>query len=221
MLFLHEESLEQILSQLLNAAIAISGADFGNIQIMNPKTSCLQIAVQHGFPQWWLDFWNSVVEGKGVCGTALRRGERIIVEDIEQSPIFAGTEALKIQQKAGVRAVQSTPLVSRSGTRGMFSTHYKVPHLPTDRELRLLDLLARHAADFIEEARLKEMLETRAAELEAANRELETFNYTVSHDLRKPLTVINGYCKSSRDMPRRLDDECKNISGRSMKAPCG
>ena len=50
MLFLHEESLEQILSHVLNAAIAISGADFGNIQIMDPETSCLQIAVQHGFP---------------------------------------------------------------------------------------------------------------------------------------------------------------------------
>ncbi len=211
MLFLHEESLEQILSQVLDAAIAISGADFGNIQIMNPKTSCLQIAVQHGFPQWWLDFWNSVVEGKGVCGTALRSGERVILEDIEQRPIFAGTEALEIQQKAGVRAVQSTPLVSRSGNLlGMFSTHYKAPHRPTDRELRLMDLLARHAADFIEEARLKEMLETRAAELEGANRELEAFNYTVAHDLRKPLTIVNGYCHAIRELcGAKLDEECR------------
>ena len=65
MLFLHEESLEQILSQVLDAAIAISDADFGNIQIMNPKTSCLQITVQQGFPQWWLDFWNNVSRREG------------------------------------------------------------------------------------------------------------------------------------------------------------
>lgn len=196
MLFLHEKNLEQILSEVLDAAVAISGADFGNIQILDPETSFLHVAVQRGFPQWWLDYWNNVIEGHGVCGTALKRGERVVVEDIEQSPIFTGTDSLDIQRKAGVRAVQSTPLVSRAGDfLGMFSTHYKEPHQPTDRELRLLDLLARHAADFIEQAKLMEMLEARAVELEEVNSELEAFNYSVAHDLRNPLNLINGYAQ--------------------------
>ena len=49
----------------------------------------------------------------------------------------------------------------------------------------------------------------RAVELEAANRELEAFSYTVSHDLRKPLTVINGYSQMILDMcGSRLDEQC-------------
>jgi len=40
----------------------------------------------------------------------------------------------------------------------MFSTHYKAPHRPDDRSLRLLDLLARHAADIIERAQAQEAL---------------------------------------------------------------
>ena len=54
-------------------------------------------------------------------------------------------------------------------------------------------------------------LTERAAELEAANRELETFNYTVAHDLRKPLTVINGYCQILREVcSEKLDKECRD-----------
>ncbi|HEY6838188.1 MAG TPA: CHASE3 domain-containing protein [Geobacteraceae bacterium] len=48
--------------------------------------------------------------------------------------------------------------------------------------------------------RLNTDLAARAAQLEEANRELEAFNYSVAHDLRKPLTVINGYCQAIREL---------------------
>ena len=158
-LFVREGNLGSVLGEIVEAAIAISSADFGNIQLLDPKSFDLHIAAQRGFPAWWLDFWKRAAKGQGACGTALEHGERVIVEDVEQSPIFVGTPALEIQLKAGVRAVQSTPLVSRSGKPlGMFSTHYKTPHRPDERTLQLLDLLARHAADIIDRAQAEEAL---------------------------------------------------------------
>jgi signal transduction histidine kinase len=57
-----------------------------------------------------------------------------------------------------------------------------------------------------------ERLRKVVTELEAANRELEAFSYTVAHDLRKPLTVINGYCEMLLDLcGGALDEECREF----------
>lgn len=54
-------------------------------------------------------------------------------------------------------------------------------------------------------------LAAHAVELEDANRELETFNYTVAHDLRNPLNVISGYCQVIKELCNdKLDEQCKN-----------
>lgn len=59
--------------------------------------------------------------------------------------------------------------------------------------------------------RLNANLMARAAELEDANRELETFNYAVAHDLRKPLTTVNGYCQILQELcSEMLDGQCSN-----------
>jgi PAS domain S-box-containing protein len=149
--FFRDRPSRQILDEILDAAIAIAGADFGSVQIIDPDTKDLRIVTHRGFPAWWVDYWNKAPAGHGACGTALRNGQRVIVEDVEKSSIFIGTPELEIQRKAGVRAVQSTPLLNREGAPlGMISTHFKRPGRPSDRALRMLDLLARQAADLLE-----------------------------------------------------------------------
>jgi len=162
-------TVEDVLTEILDTAIDVAHADFGNIQLLDPKTSTLHIAAHRGFPQWWIDYWETVIEGQGTYGTTLKRRERVVVEDVEQSPIFTATD-LEMQRKAGVRAVQSTPLVSRSGELiGMLSTHMKRPGRPEEQTLLLLDLLAREAADIIKYARLEKEQKRQAALLDLAN----------------------------------------------------
>ena len=151
---IHTGAFPELLNEILDAVIAITGADMGNIQLVDDEGS-LRIAAQRGFNAPFLEFFDKVHEGLAACGSAMQRGERVIVEDVASSPLFVGTPALAVMLEAEARAVQSTRLVGRSGKLlGMFSTHYRRPRRPAERDLRILDVLARQAADLIERRRV-------------------------------------------------------------------
>ena len=58
--------------------------------------------------------------------------------------------------------------------------------------------------------RLNANLTARAEELSTANQDLEAFNYTVAHDLRQPLNIINSCCQVIEKLcGDKLDDDCK------------
>lgn len=68
------------------------------------------------------------------------------------------------------------------------------------------DITARKQAELEIEA-LNTTLANRAQELESANKELETFNYTISHDLRGPITVIHGFSQVLLEKSKDKFDE--------------
>jgi len=176
-------SLREGLEEMLAATIDLLGADMGNIQLLDPSRGVLVIAAQRGFEQEFLDFFREVsTADESACGRTLRSGQRTVIEDVETDPPYAPLRS--VARAAGYRSVQSTPLIGRDGTPlGMLSTHFRVPHQPSEQDLRRLDLYVRQAADFIERCRTDEALQE-------VNRRKDEFLAMLAHELRNPLAPI-------------------------------
>ncbi len=57
---------------------------------------------------------------------------------------------------------------------------------------------------------LNAQLEAKAAQLQSTNKELESFSYSISHDLRAPLRAIDGFAEMiQEDYAAKLDDEAR------------
>jgi PAS domain S-box-containing protein len=133
-------------------------ADYGSIQLYNPHKKGLEIVVQRGFPQAFLDTFKLVSpEDNSACGRALRKGARIVIEDVLTDEEY--TSFRDIAAAAGYRAVQSTPLLVSGGpVLGILSTHFRSPHRPSEHQLRLLDLYARQASELVDRLRSEHAL---------------------------------------------------------------
>ena len=158
--------LQGLLQDVVDEAVETVGADQGTLQLLEGES--LRIAAHRGHKEAFLKLFQSAEKAPSASWEAATRGERVVVPDVEKSKSFAGTASLTVLRAAGVRSVQSTPIVSRNGKLvGVLSTHWGKPHCADERDLWRIDLLVRQAADLIEIARAHEALRTSESTLRA------------------------------------------------------
>ena len=195
-------NIDLLFDQILETAMMLLRSDYACFQLFKPERGAegeLYLLRHRGFNDSDVKVWELITpRSQSSCGMALNTRRRVVFPDVTQCDYMAGSIYLDAYLKIGIRAVQTTPLLSRDGTLiGMFSTYWREPHELTESEIRILDVLARQAADLIERAqteqalrRSEERYRNLARELQEADRRKDEFLGILSHEIRNPLTSI-------------------------------
>jgi signal transduction histidine kinase/ActR/RegA family two-component response regulator len=191
---------------VVDVAREIMRSNFASLQIYHPERDELQQLAHRGFDPavaaGWL--WLKSTAGT-VCGLAVQSRRRVVVPDVDTSAELAGTQHPETYRNAGIQALQSTPLLSRKGTIvGMLSTHWARPTTPSEDDLRLLDVLARLAADLLERTQGEQ-------DLREADRRKSEFLAMLAHEMRNPLASIHN----ALEIVRLMGDDAEAVASAS------
>jgi GAF domain-containing protein len=143
--------LGDILETLVRMIEAQSPGMFCSVLVLSADGNHIEHGAAPSLPPNYVQAVNGEPIGpkNGSCGTAMYRGEPVVVTDILTDPLWEDYRALA--EGTGLRACWSTPIMSRRGkVLGSFAMYYAQPQAPTGEEAQLTEVATRLAAKAIE-----------------------------------------------------------------------
>jgi GAF domain-containing protein len=150
----------------------------------------------------------------GSCGTAMYRGEPVVVTDISVDPLWEDFRELALA--SGLRACWSTPILSGRGkVLGSFAMYYQEPRTPSGDEADLTEVATRIAGLAIEHHAAKEILSRTQAQLAQASYAADKGKAALSSadEINQQLEAIVTAAKNCLEMLDEDKPEIANFRG--------
>lgn len=184
----HVRTMDEVMKIVRRAARQLTGAD-GATFVLLEDNMCYYADEDAIQPLWKGQRFPT---SNCIIGHVAVARKPILIEDIYKDPRVP----IEFYKPTFVKSMAVVPIRSDAPIGGIGNYWAKL-HRPTEHEIELLQALANTTSLAIENvqlyASLEQRVKDRTLQLQASNRELEAFSFSVSHDLRAPLCSIGGY----------------------------
>jgi signal transduction histidine kinase len=146
---------------------------------------------------------------------AYNERKAILVKDITKDPdyIFLSNEEVAHRSEIVV------PVFVGDEIRALINVESEVPTELNESDKKLIEIIALHVSSSLERIERNAEMSSLNNELERSNKELESYTYVVSHDLKAPLRSIRTFSEFLlEDNAEQLDDDGKMYLTRMTNA---